>query len=102
MRIVAWVWLLAGAALAKGGSVRFRGFVLPCKGLTLDPVESPENVKSPDESGASFVAAGSLLHFRSAPGSGAEIEVAPGDDVTALDLHKIEVSGGWVRVSSHW
>jgi hypothetical protein len=84
------------------GSVTIRGFSLPCKGLTLDPVAAPEDVKLPEESGAAFVAAGPLLHFHTAANSGPQIEVAVGDDVTALDLHKIEVSGGWVRVSSQW
>jgi hypothetical protein len=89
-------------AEVKLGTVSIRGFTLPCKGLTLDTVAPPENVKTPEESGASFVAAAPVLHFHSGPGSGAQLEVVPGEDVTALDLHKSEVSGGWVRVSSQW
>src|SRR5579859_1662217 len=86
----------------KLGGVHIRGFTLPCKGLTLDAVASPENVKLGDAEGASFVAAVPLLHFRAAPNSGAQIEVAVGDDSTALDLHRSEVSGGCLRVSSQW
>jgi hypothetical protein len=88
-------------AEVKLGSVHIRGIVLPCKSLTLDPVAAPESA-TVDEQGASFIAKGPQLHVRSGPNSGPQIEIALGDDLSALDLHKIEVSGGWMRVSSRW
>jgi hypothetical protein len=84
------------------GSVHIRGMQLPCAGLTLDAVKAPEAKTLPEESGDSYMAATKVLHFRGGPGSGAQVEVALGDDLTALDLHKVEAQKEWLRVSSHW
>jgi hypothetical protein len=84
------------------GEVRLRGLTLPCGALTLDPVKAPEIGAPTEEPGESWVAVGALLHFRAAPGSGATVEAQLGADPTALDLHKSEAAGPWMRVSSHW
>jgi hypothetical protein len=83
------------------GPVKLRGLSLPCNSLTLDPVKAPEPRDVSDE-GESFVAAGNKLHLRSAAGSGHEIDIELGEDSSVLDLHRLESSGAWVRVSTHW
>jgi hypothetical protein len=89
-------------AEVKLGPVHIRGFTLPCKDLTLDAVEQAPATETSGDSGASFVAAVKQLHFHHEAGSGPQLEVLLGDDLTALELRRIESSGAWTRVSSHW
>ena len=84
------------------GSVHIRGMQLPCAGLTLDPVNAPEARTLPEDTGESYMAATQVLHFRMGAGSGPEVQVALGDDLGALDLHKVEAQKDWLRLSSHW
>jgi len=88
-------------AMVKLPGVELRGLVLPCDALTLDDV-TPPKLSLEDAGEQRFVAKGSTLHFRSAPGGkGAAIEVGV-DDPGALELKRIEEQGAWMRVTTRW
>ncbi|HEX9102673.1 MAG TPA: hypothetical protein VF997_10735 [Polyangia bacterium] len=88
-------------ASVKLPGVELRGLVLPCDALTLDDVAAPK-LALEDAGEARFVAKGTTLHFRSAPGGrGAAVEVAV-DDPSALELKRVEEEGGWMRVTTRW
>ena len=87
-------------ASVKLSGVELRGLTLPCDALTLDDVAEPK-LSVEDAGEQRFVAKGTTLHFRSAPGKGAAIEVAV-DDPSALELKRVEEQGGWMRVTNRW
>lgn len=87
-------------ATVKLSGVELRGLTLPCDALTLDDVAEPK-LSLEDSGEQRFVARGTTLHFRSAPGKGAAIEVAV-DDPSALELKRVEEQAGWMRVTTRW
>jgi hypothetical protein len=88
-------------ASVKLPGVELRGLVLPCDALTLDEV-APPKLALEDSGEERFVAKGTTLHFRSAPGGkGAAIEVAV-EDPSALELKRVEEQSGWMRVTTRW
>jgi hypothetical protein len=87
-------------AMVKLPGVELRGLVLPCDALTLDEVASPR-LSLEDAGEQRFVAKGSTLHFRSAPGKGAAVEIGV-EDPGALELKRVEEQGGWMRVTTRW
>jgi hypothetical protein len=88
-------------AVVKLPGVELRGLTLPCDALTLDDV-APPKLSLDDAGEARFVAKGTTLHFRSAPGGkGAAIEVGV-DDPSALELKRVEEQAGWMRVTTRW
>lgn len=88
-------------ASVKLPGVELRGLVLPCDALTLDDVAQPK-LSLEDAGEARFVAKGTTLHFRSAPGGkGAAVEVGV-DDPSALELKRVEEEGAWMRVTTRW
>ena len=88
-------------AVVKLPGVELRGLVLPCDALTLDEVASPK-LSLEDAGEERFVARGTTLHWRSAPGGkGAAIEVAV-EDPSALELKRVEEQAGWMRVTTRW
>jgi hypothetical protein len=87
-------------ATVKLSGVELRGLTLPCDALTLDDVAEPK-LSVEDAGEQRFVAKGTTLHFRSAPGKGAAIEVAV-EDPSALELKRVEEQAGWMRVTNRW
>ncbi|HEX6834976.1 MAG TPA: hypothetical protein VF334_00310 [Polyangia bacterium] len=87
-------------ASVKLTGVELRGLTLPCDALTLDEVAEPK-LSLEDGGEQRFVAKGTTLHFRSAPGKGAAVEVGV-DDPSALELKRVEEEGGWMRVTTRW
>jgi hypothetical protein len=92
-------WVEADVTL---GPVVLRGLLLPCDALTLD-AQPPVEMHAPEgPAGEVWVAAGRELHLRAGPGSGESLEVRLDGDGAALDLHRLEAAGAWMRVTSQW
>jgi len=81
--------------------VRFKNLLFPCEGLTLDPVAATSDAAPADVADEGWIARGKKLTLRSDPGAGITMEVVL-EDPNDLELHSIEHSGAWLRVSSRF
>jgi hypothetical protein len=86
---------LEGDALLEG--IRFRNVRFPCDGLTLDPVSGPATPVVENEEDV-WIPSGKVLKLRFAAGSGPTMEVVL-TDPSDLELHPVEKSGKFIRVS---
>jgi hypothetical protein len=86
---------LEGDATLEG--LRFRNVRFPCDGLTLDPVALPSTPLAEPEEDV-WVPTQKTLKLRFGAGTGPTMEIEV-PDPNDLELHPLDRSGGWMRVS---